>query len=98
MTREQFDKISLCYDTSTQTYSNAQDVQWADLLNGFVIHNSGTNLLFFNNDPIPAGSSKSYGGNYGEVYKGRLSIRFQLALPPAGTINQVVITQKYYVF
>lgn len=99
MTKEQFDQISLPYNIWTGVYSNAAEIQWSRYLNGFTIHNTGTTFIFFNGDRIVPGESKTVGGNFGEVYKGRLDLSFFLQTPPPGTIiNQATITQKFYVF
>jgi hypothetical protein len=87
----------LKYNISTQTYNNVQKVQWDRWLNGFTLHNTGNTILSFNNDPIQPGGSKTVGGNFGEIYGGRIDIQFITPSPAPSTINNaVVITQKFY--
>lgn len=86
------------YTISTQVYSADQQVVWEKNLNGFSIHNTGTTQLLFNQDLLEPGESKTIGGNIGEVFEGRIFLTFQTQTPaPPVIINQVTVTQKYYV-
>lgn len=99
MSLEQFKNICLPYDQATQVYTNPRDVQWAKWLNGFVINNVGTTWIYFNGGRILPGQSKTFGGNFAELYKGNLDFRFFTQSPPPATVvNQVEITQKFYIF
>lgn len=99
MTLDQFRAISLPYDQNTGVYSTPQPVQWQRWLNGFFVHNTGTTNVVFGGDLITPGDSKSFGGNWAEIYKGRLDFFFQTPVPaPPVITNQVRITQKYYLF
>lgn len=94
---DRWEPYLLPYATSEQTYTGVKNVQWAEYLNAFSIHNTGNTIVVFRGDPIPPGASKSIGGNRGEVYTGRLDIMFQLPSPaPPTPINSCVVTQKYY--
>lgn len=87
----------LRYNVSSQTYSNVTDVQWDKYLNGFFIHNTGNTLLIFNNDVLQPGDTKTVGGNYGEIYDGRINLMFRLPTPaPLTPENEVIVTQKFY--
>jgi hypothetical protein len=92
-------KMLLKYNTSVKKYSSAYNIQWDQYLNGFEVFNSGTTDLYLNNSLIPPGESKSIGGNYGEVYCGRLDIKFVTPSPAPPTVtNEMEITQKFYIF
>jgi len=94
-----FLKVALPWDQNTGVYSMPQQVQWQRWLNGFFVHNTGTTLVIFGGDVIQPGDSKSFGGNWAELYEGRLDFSFQTQTPPPATItNQVRITQKFYLF
>lgn len=97
MTLEQFKAIALPWDQMTGVYQLPQEVQWQKWLNGFYVHNTGTTNIIFGGDLILPGASKSFGGNWAELYLGRLDFFFQIPTPAPPTItNQVRITQKYY--
>lgn len=99
ITKEQFLALALPYNTVTNVYQDPYQIQWARFLNGFLIHNTGNTIVLFNGDQIQPGESKSIGGNYGEIYVGRLSVRFITPTPPpVPVINEVIIDQKFYVF
>jgi hypothetical protein len=67
-------------------------------LNGFTIKNIGTTICVLNDDPIQPGESKSFGGNWGEIYVGRVYVRFVTQTPPPSTItNLLFLTEKFYV-
>lgn len=87
----------LRYNQATQIYTSVQQVQWDKYLNGFEIYNSGNTNVYFNNGIIPPGGSKTFGGNFGEIYAGRLDINFRTPSPaPSTIINEVTVTQKFY--
>lgn len=99
MSVEEFKKICVPWDQFTGVYTRPQEVQWQKWLNGFFIHNTGTTNVIFGGDLLQPGDSKSFGGNWAELYLGRLDFFFQIPVPAPPTItNQVRITQKYYRF
>ncbi len=99
MSLDDFKKIALPWDQFTGTYTRPQEVQWQKWLNGFFVHNTGTTIVIFGGDIVLPGASKSFGGNWAELYKGRLDFMFQVPTPPPMTItNEVRITQKYYLY
>lgn len=86
------------YNVSTQVYTAPGDVRIDPWCNGMLIHNTGTTYLYANGDLILPGSSKSIGGNLGEIFHGPLTILYTTQTPaPATIINQVTITQKWYI-
>lgn len=87
----------LYYDTFTQSYAALQSVVMERLCNGFTVNNAGNTIVYVNGDPLQPGSSKTVGGNEGEVYKGRCDLQFVTPSPaPSTIINLAVVTQKYY--
>jgi hypothetical protein len=88
----------LYYNESDQAYNAPISVPLAKLLNGFTVKNTGNTIAIVNGAPVNPNGSKGTGGNRGEIYMGRLDIAFQLPVPaPPVPINQVVVTQKYYI-
>lgn len=85
----------LYFDSSVQFYSVATNLTLNLTCNGISVQNTGTNTAFFDNDPIAPGASKAIGGNRNEIFVGRHEISF--LFPAIGAINQVTVTQKYYV-
>ena len=66
--------------------------------NGWVIKNTGTTLVLIMGESLATGESKSIGGNYGEIWIGRLNIAFRTPTPaPSVITNQATLTQKIYV-
>jgi len=66
--------------------------------NGFVVKNTGTTLVRIMGENLSPGESKSIGGNYGEIYVGRLKIDFVTQTPaPAVITNSATVSQKVYV-
>ena len=66
--------------------------------NGWVIKNSGTTLVLIMGETLNPGESKSIGGNYGEIFVGRLNVAFRTQTPaPATIVNKATLTQKMYV-
>jgi hypothetical protein len=59
--------------------------------NGFTVRNIGTATVVFMGDPLAAGEVKQVGGNRGEIYVGRLDLKFS----GVGT-TAALVTQKYY--
>jgi hypothetical protein len=88
----------LNFNITVQVYGVATRVPVEETCNAVTVKNAGTTLLFFNGDPLQPGESKSAGGNYGEIYMGRVDLQFVTQTPPPTTItNLAVVTQKFYV-
>lgn len=83
--------LLLVYNTNTFTFSAGANLPLDPYCNGIIVENLGTSVLVFQGDPIQPGNSKTIGGNYGEIYIGRIDILFQ-----GGGVNNAFITQKYY--
>jgi hypothetical protein len=81
----------LQYNLSVQIYQVATDVPIMEGCNGFTIRNLGTATAVVMGDPLAAGEVKQVGGNRGEIYVGRLDLKFT----GVGT-NAALVTQKYY--
>jgi hypothetical protein len=86
------------YNTAVQIYQVSAMLELDRYCNGIIIKNAGTTLLNFQGDVMQPGDSKTIGGNYGEIYRGRMDISFTVQpVPPAFIINMAVVTQKFYV-
>jgi hypothetical protein len=81
----------LKYNISTQTFTKSGRVNISTTCNGWSVINLGTSNVLVNQDTLIPGESKTVGGNYGEIYIGRVDLLFQ----GAGT-NNAVFTEKYY--
>lgn len=87
----------LIYNTDVQTYQAAVNAPIDPYTNSLTVKNTGTTLCIFQSDTLQPGESKSYGGNRGEVFRGRLDLRFQTqAVPPAIITNEATVTLKVY--
>lgn len=89
----------LRYNTDTQHYHQSGKIPLDRLTNGFTIRNAGNSNVVVNGDTLPPGAFKAFGGNYGEIYAGRLDINFNITgitPAPAQVINDAVLTNKYY--
>jgi hypothetical protein len=83
----------LKFNISTTTYTKSGNVTPAKNLNAWTVVNNGTNVVEVNGDPIQPGTSKAYGGNYGEIYIGYIKLNF---MQGTASGNNVVVTQKFY--
>jgi len=90
------------YNVIVTQHSIATNVEVQQNCNGVSIRNIGNTTAVINGVqilPAPApglsGESYSFGGNLGEIYTGRLQLRFLL---PIGTNPNVEIIQKFYVY
>jgi hypothetical protein len=81
----------LQYNLSVQIYQVATDIPVMENCNGFTVRNIGTATAIFMGDALAAGEVKQVGGNRGEIYVGRLDLKFT----GAGT-TMALVTQKYY--
>lgn len=89
--------VLLKYNVATYQYTEGQDLRIDKYCNSFLVHNTGTTNIYASGDLIIPGGSKTYGGNYGEIFVGPMEIIFRVPVPAPGTItNQATITQKFY--
>lgn len=85
------------YNTFVQQYTAAQFVVADPLCNGFSIFNDGNTIAHLNDEPIYPFTSKTVGGNEGEIYVGQIKLKFTNPTPaPGSPENSVWITQKFY--
>ena len=86
----------LQYNLSVQIYDASLQVPVMENCNGFSVRNIaplvGGATVIVMGDPLLPGQVKNIGGNRGEIYVGRLDIKFT----PGGGIQQCLVTQKYY--
>ena len=89
------------YDMMPQVYAKSGWFDVPRLTNGFMVTNTGDTIVKVNDQVfypgvpgISLGDSKSFGGNQGEVYAGRLKVSFQT---PIGAAPQIEVTYKVYV-
>jgi hypothetical protein len=81
----------LQYNISTQVYNGPLQVPAMDFCNGFTVKNVGTATLIVMGDSLAPGEFKAFGGNRGEIFIGRIDIKFT----GSGT-TLALVTQKYY--
>jgi hypothetical protein len=81
----------LQYNLSTQIYAVQCEVPVMENCNGFTVRNVGTANVIVMGDTLAPNESKSVGGNRGEIFVGRIDLKFS----GAGT-TLALITQKYY--
>lgn len=89
----------LRWNADTQHYQKSGKVPLDRLTNGFTVRNDGNSNVVVNGETLPPGAFKAIGGNYGEIYAGRLDINFNITgiMPaPNPVINDAVVTNKYY--
>ena len=88
----------LKYNIITNIFDRVGSLNTDPLCNGFVIKNEGNTLVRVMGETILPNASKSVGGNYGEVYEGKVDLFFSLPTPaPLTPVNLCIITQKVYV-
>lgn len=86
------------YDSQTHQVTMPGAVALPKYVNGITVKNSGTVDLYWDQDKIVAGDFKALGGNLGEIYKGRLSLRWKVQSPaPSPAIQMATVTIKFYV-
>lgn len=85
--------------TTLETLSGFKEV--VEKCNGFTVTNTGDTIVVVNDTILYPGTpgtflgdSRSFGGNKGELYVGKLKVSFVL---PLGVLPQLEITQKFYV-
>lgn len=81
----------LQYNLSTQIYSIQCEIPVMQNCNGFSVRNVGTANVVVMGDTLAPNESKSIGGNRGEIFVGRIDLKFT----GAGT-TLALVTQKYY--
>lgn len=86
------------YREVEQNYGEQGRIIYPPYTNGYAVHNDGnTNIILNNADTIEPGGFKSVGGNFGEIYDGRIDIKFEIPTPaPTTPANNAVFTFKYY--
>jgi hypothetical protein len=90
-------KAAVMYNTTTQEYTLMTSVVPDKLCNGVTVINKGTTIAIWNGLPLMPGESMSVGGNEGEVYIGRIDIRFTIQAPaPPTIVNSAYVIQKFY--
>lgn len=88
----------LYYNISWQLLTKAASATVPLTCNGFTVKNTGTTIILINGQiPVVPGSSIAIGGNYGEIYAGRVDITFEVPTPaPAVITNSAVVMFKAY--
>lgn len=88
----------LPYNTIMEVVRAQKEIVVGPNCNGWVVRNIGGSIAFVNGiqlQPPPgaglSGESFSSGGNYGEIYVGRIQIQFAAGINPT-----VEIIQKFY--
>ena len=81
----------LQYNMSTQIYNESLQVPTMENCNGFTVRNIGTSTLIVMGDALAANETKGFAGNRGEIFVGRIDIKFT-----GVGINSALVTQKYY--
>ena len=86
------------FNVIVQVYNNTQEVEVAPKCNGWTARNIGSTVCVVNGitlQPPPgagqSGESIEISGNEGEIYQGRIQLRFNNVVGAA-----VEIIQKYY--
>jgi len=89
----------IAFNVLIQQYTTQTEVQVTPDCNAWAARNLGNDTCWVNGtqllaNPAPGltGESASFSGNDGEIYKGRIQIRFA----GVGTTPLVEITQKFY--
>jgi len=92
---------ALGYNVIVQTYTTQEEIEVTRLCNGVSIRNLGDTPATINGVRLlpslvagQTGESVQFGGNLGELYRGRLSLVF---IAPAGVAPLVEVIQKFYV-
>ena len=87
-------KLLKYYTPSADLIVNSTQFPVDPLCNGWIVKNNGTTNVIVNGDTLLPTESKAIGGNYMEVYAGRIDISFPGG-PAAG--NLLTLTQKVYI-
>jgi len=92
----------LPFNVQGAAYTTNQDILVEKNLNAFTVVNEGDGILFINGielKPFPpghpelTGEAVTIGGNLGEVYQGRIELRFT-----AGQVTpKAVVIKKFYI-
>jgi hypothetical protein len=87
----------LYFNFESSIVTRATNIIFSQYTNGFTVRNSGNTLLWAAGVLLSPGESMAVGGNRGEIFAGRLDLRFALqASPPSDPVNEATITQKFY--
>ncbi len=88
----------LRYNTIKKIFTANGSVNVDRYCNGFVIKNNGNTNINYDGEILIPEESISVGGNYGEIYEGRIDLFFVLPSPaPITPVNLAIVTQKVYV-
>lgn len=87
----------LRYNLNARTFTAPANVSFADFTNGFTVRNTGTTWLIASGILLKPGESFAIGGNRGEIFEGRIDLKFQLQSPaPAVVVNEALVSEKFY--
>lgn len=81
----------LTFNFDTKIFTSVIEITLDPLCNGITVFNGGTSTIMFQGDFILPQVSKTIGGNFAEILRGRVDISFT----GMGN-NYAVITQKFY--
>jgi hypothetical protein len=84
----------LQYNLSVQIYNADTQLPVMEFCNGFSVRNiapAGGATVVIMGDPLIPGQVKNVGGNRGEIYVGRLDLKFT-----GGGVQSCLVTQKIY--
>jgi hypothetical protein len=81
----------LQYNLSVQIYGAAVSIPVMEFCNGFTVRNVGTANVIVMGDTLAPNESKGIAGNRGEIFVGRIDLKFS----GAGT-TLALVTQKFY--
>lgn len=88
----------LHYDWALHPITRRGDVPLSQRCNGVTVKNGGNNIVLVNNEPLQPGESKALGGNYGELFRGRVQINFMnQAVQPTPVVAIAYVTEKFYI-
>jgi hypothetical protein len=88
----------LSYDSKTIVSTRAGSVSLPRMVNGLTVRNTGNTNLFWDSDLIVPGDFKAVSGNYGEIYRGTCTLKWELpAVVPANPENMATVSVKFYV-
>jgi hypothetical protein len=84
----------LQYNLSTEVYSVPCQIPVQNFCNGFTVRNVGTATVVIMGDALAPNESKAIGGNRGEIFVGRIDLKF--INTGGGRTTLALVTQKYY--
>jgi len=88
------------YDEFVQPVYVARKIVRDPYCNGYTVKNIGNTICNINLDPLQPGEFRSMGGNFMEIYQGRIEITFGPQVTQIGNpaVNFAICTQKFYSF